>query len=602
MDVWPSASQHNDFIVYLGLWTNWSQGRIMGSTLIITKSNGALVIAFAAFFVTIIATRFWRMACVVTHRVYCRPGPELHDVVYHHRQAILRNSPSAISGLWSFIRVILAHRTSTTQLFIRVSPILLFSLLCIGSFSTLTYFLPQITASMSDQVLLVGDLCGHISARAAQRKDFNKSLVTVNPYLSSQISDAENYAQQCYSGSSQALQCSTFVSLKLKLDTGFIDLNKYIGVNSPINEDLSEFRFFGRERYNDQWLGVSPYPILRRDDADTLLVFLSGAGVYFIEPSPDPWYRATTLAINRTIESLNNFAPAYLMDEAASPLGCAIQWQFCQTAPSETPICGDLASFNDATSSFLANTEHQNNKLYWYLDIFYNAPGIWDVLDKLHTQSLLSQRTLNSDFQSGIAENQWQLDVSHWWATTLAAQQASFVNTVNGPPDIFQIPRDWIRGPMDDLEREACHSQKVRSAAHSSFNMFGLAFFFVAGSLIIIASLALEPLLAALHNRWGYRRYAYLEWVSQETLQLQRLAHEQLGFGTWSGATNTIPTTKLDEKLAGLDLTDPKHPRLRTSMPRTKSHTSTASDFLPVRVKAYDYRAVSANRRNTMPN
>lgn len=215
MDLWTSASQHNNFNVYLGLWTNWSQGRLMGSTLTITKSSGALVIAFAAFFVTIIATRLWRMACVVIHYLYCRPGSELHDVVYHHRQAILRNSPSAASGLWSFIQVIYAHRKSTTQLIVRIFPIILFSLLCIGGFATLTYFLPQITTSMSDEVLLVGTRCGHISEAAAVEQDFNKSLVTLEPYLSSKISDAENYAQQCYSGSSQTLQCSTFVTERI---------------------------------------------------------------------------------------------------------------------------------------------------------------------------------------------------------------------------------------------------------------------------------------------------------------------------------------------------------------------------------------------------
>lgn len=95
--------------------------------------------------------------------------------------------------------------------------------------------------------------------------------------------------------------------------------------------------------------------------------------------------------------------------------------------------------------------------------------------------------------------------------------------------------------------------------------MFGLAFFFVAGTLIVIASLALEPILAALQDRWGYQQHAYLEWVSQETLQLQRLAHEELGFGTWSGATDSIPTTKPGDKLACLDLSDPKHPRLQAS-------------------------------------
>jgi hypothetical protein len=111
--------------------------------------------------------------------------------------------------------------------------------------------------------------------------------------------------------------------------------------------------------------------------------------------------------------------------------------------------------------------------------------------------------------------------------------------------------------------------------------MFGLALFFVVGSLIVVISFALEPLLAALHNRWGYQENAYLEWVTQETLQLQRLAHEELGFGTWSGATNAVPTTKLDEKLAGLDLRDSKHPRLRISKSAPEENTDIADSGEP---------------------
>ncbi|KAI1120546.1 hypothetical protein F5Y10DRAFT_289605 [Nemania abortiva] len=678
MDVWASTNQQDDLNVYLGLWTNWSHGRIMGSTLTLTKSNGALVIAFAAFFVTIIASRFWRMACIVIHYTYSRPGPELHDIIYHHRQTVLRNSPSAMSGLWTLVQVLFAHRQSSRQLFIRIFPILLFSLICLSGFTALTYFLPQITISVDDQVLLVGNRCGHISVAAAANYNYSASLVTVEPYISSQISNAENYAQQCYSGSGQIPQCSTFVSNRIpstinttagcpfhpdicrlrnsniKLDTGLIEVGKYYGVNNPVSEDLSVRRtlhcaplvtegytstnqgeHYGLTTYHygsyrdrrmlehpyldgtAEFIGIEgqypnytgwgrykiphgnfqlqilsslvvngtmtkgsefrPIPHLQRDDSDLAIVFLSGAGTYFLQPSLDPWYRATTPDMNRTFESGENYVHGFRMDEAASPLGCAIQWQFCQPGLSGALICGDLASFNDATFSFLRRAVHKDNKLYWYLDIFYNAPALWDAIGKLNSQSLTSQTTLIYGSQGFIPENQWQLDVAHWWATLLAAAQASFVNTVIGPPTHFQIPREVIRGPMDADETAACGSQKIRSAEHSSFNMFGLTFFFVAGSLIVVASLALEPLLAALHDRWGYQQHAYLEWVSQETLQLQRLAHEELGFGTWSGTTSAIPTTELGDKLASLDVTDPKHPRLRVAIPKVENDSDTAN-------------------------
>ena len=46
-------------------------------------------------------------------------------------------------------------------------------------------------------------------------------------------------------------------------------------------------------------------------------------------------------------------------------------------------------------------------------------------------------------------------------------------------------------------------------------------------------------------------------------MQLQRLAHEELGFGTWSKTANANPATELDARLAILDISDLKHPVLK---------------------------------------
>ena len=74
-------------------------------------------------------------------------------------------------------------------------------------------------------------------------------------------------------------------------------------------------------------------------------------------------------------------------------------------------------------------------------------------------------------------------------------------------------------------------------------------------------SFALDPVLKFLHNRYGYN-YAYLEWTTNATLQLHRLAQEQLHMGTWSSACESVPITKGGEILASLDIIDLKHPVL----------------------------------------
>lgn len=84
----------------------------------------------------------------------------------------------------------------------------------------------------------------------------------------------------------------------------------------------------------------------------------------------------------------------------------------------------------------------------------------------------------------------------------------------------------------------------------------------------MFAAFLLDPVLAALfklpwlqHNQ--RLRYAYAEWQAGSILQIQRLAHEGLGVGTWSNANGTVPVTKGDEKLAALDVSEENHARLR---------------------------------------
>ncbi len=83
----------------------------------------------------------------------------------------------------------------------------------------------------------------------------------------------------------------------------------------------------------------------------------------------------------------------------------------------------------------------------------------------------------------------------------------------------------------------------------------------------MFAAVLLEPILAGLFRlpwvRRNYKmRYAYAEWQAGSTLQIQRLAHESMGAGSWSNAVGTVPITRSEEKLAMLDISDPKHPRL----------------------------------------
>ena len=75
--------------------------------------------------------------------------------------------------------------------------------------------------------------------------------------------------------------------------------------------------------------------------------------------------------------------------------------------------------------------------------------------------------------------------------------------------------------------------------------------------------------------------YTYLEWQTNDTLQLQRLAHEELGYGTWSRAIAGNPVTAAGEKLSVLDISDNSHPVLVRPRAMRKVDTSpTAAEKL----------------------
>ena len=83
------------------------------------------------------------------------------------------------------------------------------------------------------------------------------------------------------------------------------------------------------------------------------------------------------------------------------------------------------------------------------------------------------------------------------------------------------------------------------------------------GGLIIGVYGVLEPLVDWVQSRTRLGTYSRLEWTTNQTLQLQRLAHEELGLGTWTRVADDCPITLPGELLASIDISDPKHPRLK---------------------------------------
>ncbi|KAI1734534.1 hypothetical protein F4680DRAFT_470779 [Xylaria scruposa] len=625
-----STSQGDQYPVYVGIWTNWSRGQVMGSTLTLRRRDANLLIAFTAFFIAF-------------------------DAIYHQRQAVLRNSSSPESGVQMLLWLLWANRRSKGWL--RPLPAATVAIACISAFTVAGGFSSQISTAVSSEVLIKSSNCGLYSLSAVSIVD-DAIYFLKQSYRATKLNNAANYAQQCYSNENNGLlDCGRFItkrvtntvdtrascpfynhlcrneSANLRIDSGYIDSHSIFGLNTPTdkrilfrnvlhcapltttgftderNTSLGRLTLYrygnynnlnGTERsyvyaapsvdsqypdeepsysittYGNYAIGFIPIDEMARTDADVYLVFLSGNGVLFTEPSDDLWYHTskTPLLINLQDQGLG--VPLYAPQEPASPLGCANQYQFCSTSFQGLDGCGPLASLEDAVEGVgtFFGADHKKDltlteagaRFLYFVRMFFTPP-ISDgpgILGHLGPTALTSQKTLFGAIQGRIASNQWQHDVSHWWDISMAAQQSKLLDAAYAPDNsdmnVFRI--NYTEPELKKL----CRNQKIRSTAYASFSLFGLFFTLATGLLIILVSYLLEPIFEWLHKRKESSQYPYLEWVTNATLQLQRLAHEEVGFGTWTEGTETIPLTKAHELLGSLDITDPRHPVLRRTM------------------------------------
>ncbi len=149
----------------------------------------------------------------------------------------------------------------------------------------------------------------------------------------------------------------------------------------------------------------------------------------------------------------------------------------------------------------------------------------------------------------------------------------------------------------------------MRTSAYGSFSLFGLVFTFSVGSSLIVTSYLIWLISTCLYEKRGYKKYEHLEWTSNSTLQLQRLAQEESGFGTWSNCTSTAPSTKANELLGPLDITNPDHPIFQPSSPENGVLNDPQSSIevpntvqSPIQTKGASSPTVTSSTRSLQPS
>ncbi|OJD39089.1 cytochrome p450 protein [Diplodia corticola] len=656
----PDSTTYYD--IYTGLWTNWSRGKIFGATLTTTRTSGSLLIAFLSLFVTIVGTHFWRIGCFVFHSVCSTKSSG--DALYHQRQAVLRNSANAATGLASFLQIFYAWQQTPSpgRRYQRILPSLAFALLTLAAFAVASTYSSRISTITGNAVLVSSNDCGLTLMRSTENDTEFSTLLL--PYLSQLYASSATYAQQCYVNPQSNEGCDRFVQTNLPtkvtrnatcpfeadicksqdsnilLDTGYLDSHQDFGLNMPtshryqyrrvihcaplVTEGYKEqvpslgpnlstpyMRYYYGQRLkgdatfnytyehavlqkeefastdftgppasfdvgatgatftngslDEEDSGFQPIEKLARTDAYVYLFFLSTNTVLFSQPVDDPWYAAHSQAGESQHKGTDGLTDVYWGDEVASPMGFTVQHQFCNPSLDKSVGCTPLAGWSDVSSAgkSLWEDDGQLEMFEWVLGVIAGPLDMFGAQIEMLGPSGLDSFSRTYRGEVGyLPPNQWQLDVEKWNNASLALMQRDFVGMAAGPSD-SRIADRWLDRASTGAEKRLCKNQKILSTAYTNFSVFGLATILVIGGLIIVVSYTLEPFVAWIQRRRNLDVYARLEWSLNETLQLQRMAHEELGLGTWRRCDKDVPVTESRERLGVLDLSDRTHPRLK---------------------------------------
>ena len=337
-------------------------------------------------------------------------------------------------------------------------------------------------------------------------------------------------------------------------------------------------------RYRSSTNGVPFIPQINQDNAHVTIVFLSQNSVASTTPIDDPWYATHSHPLQFTQSNpYPDTAPGsssngtlYFRDHPISVLGCAEQSQICNPNLPANRSCMSLSNDQQVLRALggLHMNDLQTAAAQTLVNASYQGGYLEAVVNDLGNSALLARQSLNI-VQSPLPSDQWTLEVESCTNIVLAEMQRTVLEYATGPSDLSLLP--FLVRPTTAAQKTLCSNQKARSGNVQNFSVLAVIIILVFGLMIICINLWLDTIIGnfqQLRIRWNHRRLA---WKSNGFLQMQRMAHEECGYGDWEGCTNLVLVTHTEQMLAGLDVSNSDHPRLnrqRTSPRQTPQITT----------------------------
>lgn len=143
--------------IYTGFWTNLSYGSVRGSTLTLSATHSAFLVAFIALCVKFAGGQLWTVLILLASIGRATEQPQ--DGLYHQQQAILRNTSQPTNLLWDMLKISWFWKGNAKDARTRSIRFIFSAIFYIAAFAAAGIFSSKI-ASNDSEVLLIPGTCG----------------------------------------------------------------------------------------------------------------------------------------------------------------------------------------------------------------------------------------------------------------------------------------------------------------------------------------------------------------------------------------------------------------------------------------------------------
>lgn len=226
--------EYAGFPIYTGVWINYgAPNRLLGSTLTLSTSNGGLLSAFLAIFISLAGLAFWRILSFVLHQI--RSKKAIQDGFHHQQQLIFRNTSSASGAFWQMLQLPYYWRKNARSVWMRTLPLALLALTNVVVFAIAAIFSSEVTKAPGKGVLIQSADCGSLEFDNDD-DDFSEFRAAFTTVLLNDTTEASSYTRTCYGNDGDGLRCNRYIQKKISWETN-------MNASCPFADDLC---FFGK--------------------------------------------------------------------------------------------------------------------------------------------------------------------------------------------------------------------------------------------------------------------------------------------------------------------------------------------------------------------